>query len=69
MKIEFRCHKCKKILKTFTNIQGMDDIVIDVFPCDNLDCRDCSTCDDAHRSKVSKRKDERYPKKKKKQPL
>ena len=63
MLIIHRCHKCKKVLKTFTNVQSQDDIVIDVHPCDNLECRACAVL----AKKIAKEKivpDERYPKKK-----
>jgi hypothetical protein len=63
MQVVIRCHKCKQALRIFTNIQSLDDIVIDVYPCDNLECRAIAVLV----KKIAKEKivpDERYPQKK-----
>jgi hypothetical protein len=63
MKTAIQCWKCGKELKfTIHLCNVLNDLILKVEPCNNLDCRDCSTCDDAHKSKVNERKDERYPK-------
>jgi hypothetical protein len=65
MIIEVRCHKCGHELKHTADLtNALTDIVLKTEGCDNLDCRDCSSCDDAHIKKVQKVVDaERYPKK------
>lgn len=45
MNLIFKCIKCKRVLKTETHNCGIDDIVIKVTPCDNIECRDCSDCE------------------------
>jgi len=60
MVIIFRCKRCKRVLETSHSLH-IDDVIINVTPCDNLECRDCSTCDDAHRKKVQRVSDERGP--------
>lgn len=53
MRIEVRCYKCGKVLETTTDLSNsLVDIILKVEPCPDLDCRDCSSCDDTHRSKV-----------------
>ena len=62
MRIEIRCHKCGRELKHRADLtQNLVDLTLKVEGCDNLDCRDCSKCDDAHRLKVQKVSDERLP--------
>ena len=68
MQVVIRCHKCKKTLKIFTDIQSLDIVVVNVYPCDNLECRACAVL----AKKITEEKivpDERYPKKKKKKPM
>ena len=53
MRIEVKCHKCSKVLNHTVDLSNsLVDIILKVEPCPNLDCHDCSSCDDTHRSKV-----------------
>jgi len=49
MRIEAHCSKCDKeleIKRGVVSLNTLSDIVIEVVPCDNMDCFDCSKCEE-----------------------
>ena len=40
-----RCKKCRKELKEIINVHPIEGVVVDVEPCKNVDCYDCSKCE------------------------
>jgi len=53
MNIEIECSGCKKMLiqKSVFQQAGMGITIIEVKPCDNIDCCDCSKCEDVQELK------------------
>ena len=45
MRIECKCKKCGKELNTNINLNTIGDLIIEVIPCGNIDCYDCSECE------------------------
>ena len=51
MRIECKCDICGKELLTHVTCNIVDDIIIDVSPCNDIDCYDCSKCEIEKESK------------------
>lgn len=51
MKIEIRCNDCDKHLAILnkTIVPGVDTLRLDVAPCGNVDCNNCTGCEDAEK--------------------
>ena len=49
MNVEVRCNNCGKhlIILNKTLVPGMDTLRLDVESCGNVDCNDCTGCEDA----------------------
>ncbi len=47
MRLTLKCSKCRKELEIKTiSSTVLDNIEIEVFPCKNTNCYDCSECED-----------------------
>lgn len=49
MNLEIRCNNCDKNLAILNKIivPGLDTLRLEVAPCGNVGCNDCSDCEDA----------------------
>lgn len=49
MNIEVKCNNCDKNLVILHKVlvPGMDTLRLEVAPCGNVDCNNCSKCEDA----------------------
>ena len=46
MLLKINCSKCGKELNIIdSNIDPMGDITVNIYPCSDLDCRNCSSCE------------------------
>lgn len=51
MNINFRCSKCKRVLKVDTlSAPNLQDIIYEITPCDNKNCYNCSDCEEMIKS-------------------
>ncbi len=51
MKVRVGCTKCDKELDFESTIDTLGDLILTVSSCNNLDCMDCSNCEEKVNSK------------------
>lgn len=52
MLVTIFCGGCKKVLKEDSAVNCLNEIEITVDPCTNIDCYDCSGCDEVANLKI-----------------
>ena len=56
MQIIVKCSSCNKVLNNEAHFDPMDDMIINVKPCNNIDCFDCGKCETEQENKKLREK-------------